>query len=160
MRRAIFNGVSPRSIITSPKPPLCKSRSPTRNPCSTGFSIVLFFSVTLCLCGESGLCKCPHRTQSSLSKFTPAAAAEGGLKASLISTRAHTSCRWVAAAKVANNTLVRPDEAGPTNLGQASARKSAGKRIDLADAARNHLRSGPHFQSRRGSHPCELGHCR
>src|SRR5271167_869362 len=30
-----------------------------------------------------------------------------------MSTNAHTSCRWVAAAKAANNTLVRPDEAGP-----------------------------------------------
>jgi hypothetical protein len=35
------------------------------------------------------------------------------LKASLMSTRAHTSCRRVAAAKAANNTLVRPDEGGP-----------------------------------------------
>src|SRR5579863_4366379 len=115
MRRAIFNGVSPRSIITNPKPPLCKSKSVTRNACSTGFSIFpFFFSVSLCLCGEPDLCElAPHRTQSNLSKFTPAAAAEWGLKASLMSTRAHTSCRWVAAAKAANNTLVRPDEAGP-----------------------------------------------
>src|SRR5580704_5714326 len=30
-----------------------------------------------------------------------------------MSTRAHTSCRRVAAAKAANQTLVRPDEAGP-----------------------------------------------
>src|SRR5580704_19623370 len=30
-----------------------------------------------------------------------------------MSTRAHTSCRCVAAARAANNTLVRPDEAGP-----------------------------------------------
>src|SRR5580692_652757 len=30
-----------------------------------------------------------------------------------MSTRAHTSCRSVAAARAANKTLVRPDEAGP-----------------------------------------------
>jgi hypothetical protein len=30
-----------------------------------------------------------------------------------MSTNAHTSCRRVAAAKAASNTLVRPDEAGP-----------------------------------------------
>src|SRR5580692_11558758 len=30
-----------------------------------------------------------------------------------MSTRAHTSCRCVAAARAASNTLVRPDEAGP-----------------------------------------------
>src|SRR5271170_6626136 len=30
-----------------------------------------------------------------------------------MSTNAQTSCRWVAAARAANNTLVRPDEAGP-----------------------------------------------
>ena len=118
MRRAVFNGVSPRSITTSPKPPLCRSRSVTRNACSTGFSFCgrefSFFSVSLCLCGEPVLCLFrPHRTQSSLLKFTPAAAAERGLKASLMSTRAHTSCRWVAAARAANSTLVRPDEAGP-----------------------------------------------
>jgi hypothetical protein len=79
MRRAVFNGVSPRSIITSPKPPLCKSKSVTRNPCSTGFSICrafVFFSVPLCLRGEFCFCKAPQRTQSIFSKFTPAAAAE------------------------------------------------------------------------------------
>jgi hypothetical protein len=35
------------------------------------------------------------------------------LKASLMSTSAQTSCRWVAAARAANSTLVRPDDAGP-----------------------------------------------
>jgi hypothetical protein len=114
MRRAVLNGVSPRSIITSPKPPLCKSKSVTRNACSTGFSIFSFFSGFLCLRGEPDCCnRIPHRTQSIFSKSTPATAAERGLKASLISTRAHASCRWVAAARVANSTLVRPDEAGP-----------------------------------------------
>src|SRR5882762_2219522 len=43
----------------------------------------------------------------------PAAAADAGSNASLASTRAQTSPRWVARASTKSNTLVLPDEAVP-----------------------------------------------
>src|ERR1700687_3900224 len=43
----------------------------------------------------------------------PAAAADAGLNASLASTSAQTSPRWVARASAKSNTLVLPDEAVP-----------------------------------------------
>src|SRR5882762_7231825 len=43
----------------------------------------------------------------------PAAAADAGSNASLASTRAQTSPRWVARARARSNTLVLPDEAVP-----------------------------------------------
>ena len=125
MRRAILSGTSLRSIATIPKPPLCNSKSVTRRACSTGPSTflleakvpalreILLARLKSCPSRSCGFRSCPHRTQSNLSKATFAAAAEWGSKASVTSTRAHTSCLCVAAARAATNTLVRPDEAGP-----------------------------------------------
>jgi hypothetical protein len=130
MRCAVLNGTSPRSMATRPKPPLCKSRSVTRSARSTGPSQFLFspagararlifdnlFSAQLKSCPSpscSPLSGAPHRIHSSLSKSNPVAAAERGSRASVVSTRAHTSCRWVAAARAASSTQVRPEEAGP-----------------------------------------------
>ena len=160
MRRAIFNGVSPRSIITSPKPPLCKSRSVTRNACSTGFSIFSFFSVALCLCGEPYFCKrsAPHPKHF----FKIHSRRRGRVRIESVAD-VHQSTHFLPLSRCRQGGQQYTGAAGrgrPANLSQASTRKSAGKRIDLADAARNHLRSGPHFQSRCRSHPSELGHCR
>src|SRR5271167_2591217 len=52
-----------------------------------------------------------------------------------MSTNAHTSCRWVAAAKAAKNTLVRPDEAGP----QTSVRHPRGSPPVSASISRTPL---------------------
>jgi len=110
MRRASLRGTSPRSIATTPNPPLCSSRSVARNACSTGPSLLLASLSFLCLCGEFAV---PHRTHSNRLKSIPAAAADKGSSASLTSTSAHASLRRVAAASVASNMLVRPEEAGP-----------------------------------------------
>src|ERR1700687_3431663 len=55
----------------------------------------------------------PHRTHSKRLISIPAAAADAGLNASLASTSAQTSPRWVARASAKSNTLVLPDEAVP-----------------------------------------------
>src|SRR3981081_4021346 len=55
----------------------------------------------------------PHRTHSNRLISMPAAAADAGSKASLASTSAQTSPRWVARASARSNTLVLPDEAVP-----------------------------------------------
>jgi hypothetical protein len=52
-----------------------------------------------------------------------------------MSTNAHTSCRCVAAAKAANNTLVRPEEAGP----QISVRHPRGRPPVSASSSRTPL---------------------
>ena len=145
MRRAIFNGVSPRSIITSPKPPLCKSRSVTRKACSTGFSIFVFFSVTEpalskaegCLCGESDLCKshpAPHPKQF----FKIHSRRRSRVRIESIAD-VHQSAHFLPLSRCRQGGQQYTGASGrgwPANLGQASARKSAGKRIDLANAAR------------------------
>jgi len=125
MRCAVWNGTLPRSMTTSPKPPLCSSRSVTRRACSTAGAVdelSAFFSFSAsepalsvvegCLRGEF-FERESHRTHSNLSKFTPAAAADAGSNISLVSTSAQASCRSVAAAKAASSTLVLPDEAAP-----------------------------------------------
>ena len=55
----------------------------------------------------------PHRTHSRRLISMPAAAADAGSKASLASTSAQTSPRWVARASAKSNTLVLPDDAVP-----------------------------------------------
>jgi hypothetical protein len=92
MRRAIAGDVSPKSMATSPNPPPWINRSAALRACSA---------------------LCAQRTQSSRSKRTPAATAESGSKESSASTRAHTSCRSVDAARMDTNREDRPDEAGP-----------------------------------------------
>src|SRR5438067_655029 len=119
----------PRSIITNPKPTLCKSRSVTRSACSTGAikgfreSCLLRFLIWTWVSEGQGSLSTPQRTQSKRSKSIPAAAAERGSNESLASTRAQTSWRWVAAARVACRMLLRPEEAGP----QISERHPRGK---------------------------------
>jgi hypothetical protein len=55
----------------------------------------------------------PHRTHSKRLISMPAAAADAGSNASLASTSAQTSPRWVARASARSNTLVLPEEAVP-----------------------------------------------
>src|SRR5271167_2019509 len=55
----------------------------------------------------------PHRTHNKRLISIPAAAADAGSKASLASTNAQTSPRWVARASAKSNTLVLPEEAAP-----------------------------------------------
>ena len=55
----------------------------------------------------------PQRTHSNRSRSTSADAADIGSSASVVSTRAPTSPRRVAAARTARRTLVRPEEDGP-----------------------------------------------
>ena len=169
MRRAIFSGVSLRSIITSPKPPLCKRRSVTRNACSTGFSIFsFFFSVTEpalseaegCLCGESGLCKCPAPDPKQSFKIHPCRRPRVRIESI---ADVHQRANFLPLGRCRQGRQQYTGSSGrgrSANLGQASARKSSDKRIDLANPARNHLRSGSHFQSRRRSYPRQLGYCR
>ena len=65
----------------------------------------------------------PHRTHSKRLISMPAAAADAGSKASLASTSAQTSPRWVAWARAKSKTLVLPDEAVP----QISVRQPRGR---------------------------------
>ena len=55
----------------------------------------------------------PQRTHSKRLISMPAAAADAGSNASLASTSAQTSPRWVARASAKSNTLVLPDDAVP-----------------------------------------------
>ena len=78
----------------------------------------------------------------------PAAAAERGSSVFPASMSAHTSPRSVAAASAARRRVVRPDRSWPADFGQTSARKAAGERVHLADAAGDHLRRGPDLKAR------------
>ena len=134
MRRAVLIGTSPRSIAISPKPPLCRSKSVTRKACSTASSDLAFFffsGTKVRVFGNVLLARlksCPsrleaqHLTHSNLFRSTSAAAAECGSKVSLVSTKAQTSWRCVAAAIAASSRLVRPEQAGP----QTSVRQPRG----------------------------------
>jgi len=59
--------------------------------------------------GDTGV----QRIQSKRVRSMPAAAPEGGWKESPASMSVQVSPRRVAAARVASNTLVRPEEVGP-----------------------------------------------
>lgn len=92
IRFADFAGTSPRSSITTPKPPPCNKRSVALKACSRLLS---------------------QRIQSNWSQFISARAADLGSKTLFVSTTAQTSSCWVASASVANMKLVRPEDAGP-----------------------------------------------
>ena len=95
IRCAVSGGVLPRSIATMPNPPPCSSRSVTFRACS-------------------GLP--PQRIHSSRLSATPAADADAGSNTSSMSTRAQTSSRAVACARAESNSVVRPDEGGPSDF--------------------------------------------
>ncbi len=92
IRFADFAGTSPRSSITSPKPPPCNKRSVALNACSRLLA---------------------QRIQSNRSQFISARAADLGSKVLLVSTTAQTSSCCVAWARAESMKLVRPEDAGP-----------------------------------------------
>ncbi len=129
IRRVLCAGTSPRSRAIIPKPLLWSSRSVTFSICvsddsqrrGSGFRAGKKFSSfrlpAAANAGDDGRSRAgdcfPQRTQSRRLISMPAAAADAGSRASLESTRAQTSPRWVARARAESSTLVLPEEAAP-----------------------------------------------